>query len=197
MGALSGYKVGISTPVAMDIELVTAGAVNSWLAGNFNYDLSDAYPIVSKGTLSDADAASLAKLSVTQDSAGFFNLPVCQVLDLRSFPNAAAGTGYANSKWASASSCLLFTDSFLSTFIRLISHQAGKALRKINADTVSTALCGCASGSAVGGASNGKNIKFWDSVSQKIQSYVLPAAVKGQNGDCPGDLNPALDETPQ
>ena len=58
------------------------------------------------------------------------------------------------------------------------------------------ALCGCASGSAVGGASNGANIKFYDSVSSKIQTYVLPAVVRGQNGDCPGDLNPALDETP-
>lgn len=57
-----------------------------------------------------------------------------------------------------------------------------------------TALCGCASGSAVGGASNGGNIKFYDSVSSKIQKYVLPAPVKNQNGNCPGDLNPALNE---
>lgn len=57
-----------------------------------------------------------------------------------------------------------------------------------------TALCGCASGSAVGGASNGGNIKFYDSVSSKIQKYVLPAPVKGQNGNCPGDLNPALNQ---
>ncbi|KAF6229438.1 hypothetical protein HO133_007554 [Letharia lupina] len=152
MGATSGFKVGIATPVPIDITLVTAGAVNSWLAGNYNYDLSDAYPDVSQGKLSGTDAASLAKLSVTQDTAGFFNLPVCKVLDLRSFPNAAAGTGYANT------------------------------------------LCGCASGSAVGGASNGGNIKFYDSVSSKIQKYVLPAPVKNQNGNCPGDLNPALNE---
>ena len=57
-----------------------------------------------------------------------------------------------------------------------------------------TALCGCASGSAVGGASNGGNIKFYDSVSSKIQKYVLPAPVKYQNGNCPGDLNPALNQ---
>lgn len=99
MGATSGFKVGIATPVPIDIGLVTAGAVNSWLAGNYNYDLSSAYPDVAQGKLSGADAANLAKLSVTQDAAGFFNLPVCKVLDLRSFPIAAKGTGYANSEW--------------------------------------------------------------------------------------------------
>lgn len=98
MGATSGYKVGIASPVAIDIGLITAGSVNSWLAGNYNYDISDAYPDVTQGKLSGADAANIAKLSVTQDTAGFFNLPVCKVLDLRSFPNAAAGTGYKNSK---------------------------------------------------------------------------------------------------
>ena len=58
------------------------------------------------------------------------------------------------------------------------------------------ALCGCASKSAVGGAGDGGDVKFYDSVSSKIQRYVLAAPVKGQNGDCPGDLNPELDETP-
>ena len=100
MGATSGFKVGIASPVPLDIELITAGAVNSWLAGNFNYDLSAAYPDVSKGQLSADDAESVAKLKVGMDSAGFFNLPVCKVLDLRSFPNAAAGTGYKNSECA-------------------------------------------------------------------------------------------------
>ena len=97
MGATSGFKVGIATPVPLDIQLITAGAVNSWLAGNFNYDLSAAYPDVSKGQLSEADAESISKLTVGMDSAGIFNLPVCKVLDLRSFPNAAAGTGFKNS----------------------------------------------------------------------------------------------------
>ena len=101
MGATSGFKIGIASPLPIDIGLVTAGAVNSWLAGNYNYDISDAYPDLTQGKLSAADAANLAKLSVTQDTAGFFNLPVCKVLDLRSFPNAAAGTGYANSESAS------------------------------------------------------------------------------------------------
>ena len=58
-----------------------------------------------------------------------------------------------------------------------------------------TALCGCASGSAVGAVGNGGNDNFRDNVSSKIQQYVLPTVVKGQNGNCPGDLNPALDET--
>ena len=102
MGATSGYKVGIASPVALDIGLITAGSVNSWLAGNFNYDISSAYPDVSQGTLSADDAASLGKLAVAQDTAGFFNLPVCRVLDLRSFPSAAKGTGYAGSKLGSS-----------------------------------------------------------------------------------------------
>ena len=100
MGATSGFKVGIASPVPIDIALVAAGAVNSWLAGNYNYDLSSAYPDVSQGKLSADDATNLGKLQVTQDAAGFFNLPVCKVLDLRSFPSAAKGTGFANSTLA-------------------------------------------------------------------------------------------------
>ena len=118
MGATSGFKVGIASPVAIDIGLVTSGSVNSWLAGNFNYDVSSAYPDVTKGTLSADDVTSLAKLSVSQDTAGFFNLPVCKVLDLRSFPNAAAGTGFANSTLSVffhfLTLALLSTQSFLS-----------------------------------------------------------------------------------
>ena len=117
MGATSGYKVGIASPVALDIGLITAGSVNSWLAGNFNYDVSSAYPDVSQGTLSADDATNLGKLAVAQDTAGFFNLPVCKVVDLRSFPSAAKRTGYADSELASYFlfisflSCLLFVDA--------------------------------------------------------------------------------------
>ncbi len=114
MGATSGFKVGIASPVPIDIGLVTAGAVNSWLAGNYNYDISHAYPDVSQGKLSAADVTSLAKLSVTQDAAGFFNLPVCKVLDLRSFPNAAKGTGYANSMLASVAPLITDYQTFIS-----------------------------------------------------------------------------------
>ena len=106
MGATSGFKVGIASPVAIDIGLVTAGAVNSWLAGNYNYDLSTAYPDVTQGKLTADDATNLGKLIIAQDTAGLFNLPVCKVLDLRSFPNAAKGTGYANSKWAPLSATI-------------------------------------------------------------------------------------------
>ncbi|KAL9133541.1 MAG: hypothetical protein Q9175_005280, partial [Cornicularia normoerica] len=96
MGATSGFKVGIASSVPIDIGLITAGAVNSWLAGNYSYDLSDANLGVIQGNLSAADATSLSKLDITQDAAGFFNLAICKRLDLRSFPNATAGTGYAN-----------------------------------------------------------------------------------------------------
>ena len=101
MSATSGFKIGIASPLAIDIGLVTAGAVNSWLARNYNYDISSAYPDVTQGQLTADDATNLAKLSVTQDTAGFFNLPVCRVLDLRSFPTAAKGTGFADSEWLS------------------------------------------------------------------------------------------------
>ena len=221
MGATSGFKVGIASPVTIDIGLVTAGSVNSWLAGNFNYDISSAYPDVAQGQLSADDATNLAKLSVTQDTAGFFNLPVCKVLDLRSFPNAAAGTGYANSMFGFPvilfSSCQEYPPKpsrpFLPSFLPSSlpdtlslnipktpsTHTHQKKERKKNPLTPPShplALCGCASTSALGGASDGNNLKFYNSVSSKIQRYVLPAPVRFQNGNCPGDLNPGLDETP-
>ena len=118
MGATSGYKVGIASPVALDVGLITAGSVNSWLAGNFNYDISSAYPDVSQGTLSADDATSLGKLAVAQDTAGFFNLPVCRVLDLRSFPSAAKGTGYADSMLGSSFLLFSFLLSSLPTLRR-------------------------------------------------------------------------------
>lgn len=106
MGATSGFKVGIASPVPIDVRLVAAGAVASWRAGNFNYDLSSAYPDVGLGKLSADDATSLGRLEVKQDKAGFFNLPVCRVLDLRSFPVAARGTGFKDCELFGSCRCL-------------------------------------------------------------------------------------------
>ena len=98
LGATSGYKIGIKNQAAIDAKLVAAGSVNSWLKGNFNYDLDKGFPqIGSGGAISPQDAGTIGKTGITQDTAGFFNLPVCQVKDLRSFPPASQGTGFKNS----------------------------------------------------------------------------------------------------
>ena len=91
-----------------EMSPVTAGSVNSWLAGNFNYNISNAFLDVAQVQLSVDDATHLAKLSVTQDTAGFFDLPVCKV----GIPNATAGTRYANSEWALPSLCLFLLTTF-------------------------------------------------------------------------------------
>ena len=67
------------------------GSVASWQAGDFGYDASDPYKNAfnSTGGLSDDQVTQLSKLDIAATTAGFFNLPVCQTLDLRFFPPAS------------------------------------------------------------------------------------------------------------
>lgn len=98
-GATSGFDVGISTKIALDAALITKGCVNSWLKGDFGYTIESGFSDLLQGDLSAESATALGGLQITQDAAGWFNLPVCQVWDLRSFPPAAKGNDrYGNSK---------------------------------------------------------------------------------------------------
>ena len=103
-GATSGYDVGISTKITLDVNLITKGCVNSWLKGDFGYSIESSFSDLLQGDLSAEEATTLGGLQITQDAAGWFNLPVCQILDLRSFPPAAKG----NSKYHDSRSNLPF-----------------------------------------------------------------------------------------
>ncbi|KAL6718665.1 hypothetical protein ACLMJK_002899 [Lecanora helva] len=74
------------------------GSVASWRAGDFNYDVGDPFNnSFSNGTELDVDA--LQKVQISQETAGFFSIPVCQVLDLRAYPPAS---GYGCTRCDSA-----------------------------------------------------------------------------------------------
>ena len=64
------------------------GSVASWLKGNFEYDISQQFSSLLNG--GNIDASALEGLQVSQSTAGYFNIPVCRVLDLRSFPPSNA-----------------------------------------------------------------------------------------------------------
>ena len=66
------------------------GSIASWQAGDFGYDASDPYNQTFRdGTISAQQLTQLGQLDISQSTAGFFNVPVCQLLDLRSFPPAS------------------------------------------------------------------------------------------------------------
>ena len=71
----------------------THGSVASWIAGDFDYDLSKSFEGLTTGTtLSSDDVTKLTTLSISPETAGFFNIPVCRILDLRAFPPAGGKT---------------------------------------------------------------------------------------------------------
>ena len=100
MGATSDYNMGIASTVILDVGLAAAGSVASWLAGIFNYDLSQEIFDLINRTLGSDDVSKIQGLQITQDAAGYFDMPVCQVQVLRSFPPASQGTQYSSSEFA-------------------------------------------------------------------------------------------------
>ncbi|MDI1490734.1 MAG: hypothetical protein OHK93_001938 [Ramalina farinacea] len=64
------------------------GSIASWRAGDFDYDASDPFEdSILNGK--DLDIGALQKLKISQETAGFFSIPVCQVRDLRAYPPAS------------------------------------------------------------------------------------------------------------
>ena len=75
----------------LDVAGAIRGSVNSWLVGDFGYDASNPYnkSLASGAGLSLDQIEAVAALVIAPETAGFFNLPVCETFDLRWFPPAA------------------------------------------------------------------------------------------------------------
>lgn len=74
-----------------DVAGAIRGSVASWRVGDFDYDASNPYSqsLASGGGLPLDQVKTLANLTVAPDTAGFFNIPVCETFDLRYFPPAS------------------------------------------------------------------------------------------------------------
>ena len=70
-----------------DLPSVMEGSVNSFLKGDFGYNVEDTplFQSIEKGTPSPDNMKDLLDFKVDQKAAGFFNLPVCEVTDLHQF----------------------------------------------------------------------------------------------------------------
>ena len=87
MGWNSNYEILSGKP--FDTSAAIRGSVASWAAGDFNYDVSDQFSDqLNSGVLDPATAVAIGNLNISESTAGFFNIPVCKVYDLASFPPA-------------------------------------------------------------------------------------------------------------
>ncbi|KAI9716532.1 MAG: hypothetical protein M1812_005263 [Candelaria pacifica] len=80
---------------AFSIMGAIEGSVASWRKGDFDFDAGDPYKDA-LGKLSDDQLHDIAKMNIDEKTAGFFNIPVCQVLDLRFFPYATSPANVGN-----------------------------------------------------------------------------------------------------
>lgn len=88
MGWDSNYQ--ILSGETLDVSGAVRGSVASWAAGDFNYDVSDQWSDeLNSGNLDEATATAIGTLDISESTAGFFNIPVCRVFDLASFPPAS------------------------------------------------------------------------------------------------------------
>ena len=103
MAQLYGQKAGppdyFSPPKGYDDNFVVVenetfsaagairGSIASWREGGFGYNTSNLYKdIANFSNFSEEQLHRIASLEFREHSAGFFNIPVCQVFDLRNFP---------------------------------------------------------------------------------------------------------------
>lgn len=94
---MSAYPQGFDDHFAVlpgenfDVAGAIRGSVASWLVGDFGYDASNPYnqSFASGDGLPVEQVAQLANLTIAPDTAGFFNIPVCETFDLRYFPPAS------------------------------------------------------------------------------------------------------------
>lgn len=80
-----------SGEAGITVDGAIRGSVNSFFAGDFGYDASNPYKdtLGAGKALSSEQVDSLSKLEITEETAGLFNIPVCQIYDLRFFPPAS------------------------------------------------------------------------------------------------------------
>ena len=94
---MAAYPQGFDSKFAvlpgetLDVAGAIRGSVNSWLVGDFGYDASNPYnqSFASGAGLSLEQVETLANLTIAPETAGFFNVPVCETFDLRWFPPAS------------------------------------------------------------------------------------------------------------
>ena len=87
----SNYQILSGEP--FDASAAIRGSVASWTAGDFNYDVADQWSDqLTSGNLDESTATAIGSLDVMESTAGFFNIPVCKVYDLASFPPASPST---------------------------------------------------------------------------------------------------------
>ena len=88
MGWNANYQILSGEP--FDTSAAIRGSVASWAAGDFNYDVADQWSDeMTSGNLDEATATAIGTLDIAESTAGFFNIPVCRVFDLASFPPAS------------------------------------------------------------------------------------------------------------
>lgn len=97
----------------LDVAGAIRGSINSWLVGDFGYDASNPYheSLASGNGLSIEQVQNLANLKIAPDTAGFFNIPICETFDLRYFPPAGGGKCIKCGFGGTPSSKKKFTDA--------------------------------------------------------------------------------------
>ncbi|MCJ1272566.1 hypothetical protein MMC21_000352 [Puttea exsequens] len=81
MGWDSNFE--IMSGVKFDTSAAIRGSVASWKAGDFNYDIGDHFgdsltKAGTSGSLDESIATAIGKLIIAEETAGFFNIPVCR-----------------------------------------------------------------------------------------------------------------------
>ncbi|KAL9110194.1 MAG: hypothetical protein Q9227_005255 [Pyrenula ochraceoflavens] len=78
-----------------DTRSVVRGSVESFLQGDFGFSVENSplFTNMKSGKLTNDDMKSLMEWKVEPDMAGMFNLPVCEVWDVRSFPTYGMDMG--------------------------------------------------------------------------------------------------------
>ena len=135
-GLLAGVPQGWDTPFAIlpneyfNIAGAIRGSVASWKAGDFNYDASQPYQsaFTSDGAGLTIDVAKkIAAMPINEETAGFFNVPVCGTYDLRTFPPASktdVTVCMGNAFGGSAASKKKFVDNIGDTVKNVLIHRA-------------------------------------------------------------------------
>lgn len=127
--APKGYNVHYETVPGETFftSAATHGSVASWLAGDFNYDLAKSFEGLTTGTsLSSDDITKLTSLVISPETAGFFNIPVCRILDLRAFPPAGGKTCGCNDAAAvggTSGSTAKFSDNVSKDIMKWLSQK--------------------------------------------------------------------------
>jgi hypothetical protein len=83
------FNYQILSGVTFDTSAAVRGSVASWKVGDFNYNIADQYATqLQSGNVDTATATAIGSIDISESTAEIFNIPVCRVFDLASFPPA-------------------------------------------------------------------------------------------------------------